>query len=422
MKKLKNKVFLVIFLILTIFLVTILAVSMYQNYQNQIENIRTALFRLDETRNVMNNIVPSNKFVENKNNNLFQNQPIEEDGQPRIFMDSRIYAVRLDEYNNILEIINHTPEDINEDEIKELAESIIEKKTINKMKISNLIFDNYSYLFLKNNKSLIIMDNSNEKAVVMQSLKTTLILFVILECIIIYISNKLTSWIIKPVIETFNKQKQFVADASHELKTPLSVIIASAEALENDPSEIKWLDNIKSESERMNDLVTDLLEMAKTEHGVKEHYVVENLSKAVEMSILTFEGLIFEKNIKLDYDIQEDIILLCNSNQIKQLVSILIDNAIKHCSLNGEIIINLKKEKGNIILNVTNKGKEIPKHEREKIFERFYRADESRNRNENRYGLGLAIAKNIVTNHDGTIQVNCENGYTTFKVIIKSQN
>lgn len=419
MKKLKRKVFLVIFLILTILLVTILTVSACQSYQNQVENIRTALLRIDETRNFMSGITSLNKGSEN--NSFFQNPSIEEkNDQPKLFVDSRIYAVRLDEHNNILDIINHTTEEINEKEIKELAENIIKKNTNNKIKISNLIFDDYSYIFSKNNKSLIIMDNSDEKGIVLQLLKTTLILFIILEIIIIYISNKLTSWIVKPVIETFNKQKQFVADASHELKTPLSVIIASAEALENDPSEVKWLDNIKSESERMNDLVTDLLEMAKTENGIKEHYVVENFSKIVEMSILTFESIIFEKNIKLDYNIQENIILLCNSNQIKQLLSILIDNAIKHCSLNGEIIISLKKEKGNIVLNVTNQGKEIPKQERENIFERFYRVDESRNRNENRYGLGLSIAKNIVTNHDGTIHVNCENGYTTFKVIIKS--
>ena len=172
----------------------------------------------------------------------------------------------------------------------------------------------------------------------------------------------------------------------------------------------------------MNNLITDLLEMAESENGIKENYVLENLSKVIEISILTFEALIFEKQIKLQYDIQESISLKCNINQIKQLVSILIDNAVKHSDLNGEIIITLKKEKGNIILSVTNKGKEIPNMEREKIFERFYRLDESRNRNENRYGLGLAIAKNIVTNHNGTIQVNCENGYTTFKVIIKEQN
>ncbi|MCF0124485.1 MAG: HAMP domain-containing histidine kinase [Clostridia bacterium] len=264
------------------------------------------------------------------------------------------------------------------------------------------------------------MDNTNAKDVIMNGLKTSLIIFILLEIVIIYISNKLTKWIIKPVEETFDKQKQFIADASHELKTPLAVIIASSEALENNPTEVKWIDNIKSESERMNNLITELLEMAKSENGMKEQYVIENISKIVERGVLTFESFIYEKNIKLDYEIQENITLSCNSSQMKQLVSILIDNSIKHCTQKGEIIIKLKQEKGNIIFTVTNTGKEIPKEAREKIFERFYRIDESRNRNENRYGLGLAIAKNIVTNHNGTINVNCENGYTTFKVILKN--
>ena len=413
MKKLKGKVFLVIFLILTIFLVTILVTSNYINYKRQIDNIRTTLFRMDNNRSI-NNIIPSNKII-----GINPIQPLED---TKIFMDSRIYAVRLDTYNNVIEIINHTPDDVNEEKIKKIVQNIISEKNIQKYKISNLIFNDYSYLFLKERSSLIIMDNSNEQNIVIQSVRTAFLLFIILEFVIIYISKELTSWIIKPIIETFDKQKQFITDASHELKTPLAVIMASSDALENEPSETKWLDNIKSEVDRMNILITDLLEMAKSENGIKENYVIDNISKAVEMSVLTFESLIFEKEIKLDYDIQEDIILLCNSNQIKQLVSILIDNAIKHSCVNGEIIITLKKEKGNIILNVTNKGEEIPTQEREKIFERFYRVDESRNRNDNRYGLGLAIAKNIVTNHDGTIQVNCENGYTTFKVIIKSKN
>ena len=94
-------------------------------------------------------------------------------------------------------------------------------------------------------------------------------------------------------------------------------------------------------------------------------------------------------------------------------------NAIKHSISKGEIKVNLKKEKGNIILTVANKGKEIPKEERERIFERFYRIDESRNRNDNRYGLGLAIAKNIVTNHNGKISATSENGYTIFKIAFK---
>ena len=128
----------------------------------------------------------------------------------------------------------------------------------------------------------------------------------------------------------------------------------------------------------------------------------------------------YEKDIKLDYKIEENIKFLCNGNQIKQLVSILLDNAIKHTYSKGKIEVELKKEKANaIVLTITNQGKEIPKEEQEKIFERFYRIDESRNRNDNRYGLGLAIAKNIVTNHNGEISVISENGHTTFKIFFK---
>ena len=110
---------------------------------------------------------------------------------------------------------------------------------------------------------------------------------------------------------------------------------------------------------------------------------------------------------------------ICDSSQIKQLVAILIDNAIKHSETNGKISIALKKQKNDTVLTVSNRGKEIPKEIREKIFERFYRADESRNRDTNRYGLGLAIAKNIVENHNGKISVESEKGITTFKVVLK---
>ncbi len=209
-----------------------------------------------------------------------------------------------------------------------------------------------------------------------------------------------------------------MADASHELKTPIAVIMANAEALEKEPEEKKWLNNIKSEADRMNELVTSLLDLAKLEEG-KEVQQEENLSKIVEMSVLTFESLMYENKIELEYDIQKDINIKCNSSQIKQLVAILIDNAIKHSETNGKISIALKKQKNDTVLTVSNRGKEIPKEIREKIFERFYRADESRNRDTNRYGLGLAIAKNIVENHNGKISVESEKGITTFKVVLK---
>ena len=408
MKKLKNKVFFVIFFILTIFLVSILVIFNSQSYGQEVSNIKENLMRMDDVK--VKNPVPNNNIQSNNFN---------DEKEPKIFMDSTVYTVILGQDFNIVDVVNHTTNNVTDDEIKQIAENIINKNDSKNMQIGNLYFDSYSYLFTRNNDSLVIIDNSKAQDKLILILKTSIFMFAGLELIIILISVNLTKWIIKPVIESFNKQKQFIEDASHELKTPISVIIASAEALENEPEEKKWLDNIKSESERMSNLVSDLLDMAKSENGIKEQYTNENLSKLVERSVLSFESLIYEKDIKLDYNIEENINFTCNSNQIKQVIGILIDNAIKYTCLKGEIKINLKKEKGKIVLTVTNKGKEIPKEEQEKIFERFYRGDESRNRNENRYGLGLAIAKNIVTNHNGKIGVISENGYTTFKIIFK---
>ena len=230
----------------------------------------------------------------------------------------------------------------------------------------------------------------------------------------------LTRWLVRPVEEAFNKQRQFVFDASHELKTPLAVIIASAEMLEKNPKEKKWLSNIKSETDRMNKLVINLLDLAKTESlPSKLKYSTVNLSKETERSILTFEGLVFEKGLEIDYDIEDNIEFSCDLDKIKELLSILLDNAIKHSYDNAKIRVNLFKEKENIILEVINNGDDIPKDKQNKIFERFYRVDEARNRNENRYGLGLAIAKNIVDIHQGKISVTSSNNYTTFKVIFK---
>lgn len=278
---------------------------------------------------------------------------------------------------------------------------------------------NYTYSF-QNQSFLTIIDNQETKKKLLSSLRNSILLFILLELVIIYLSKKVTSWIIKPAVESFNKQKQFIADASHELKTPISVIMANADALEEDREEEKWLYNIKNEAIRMNQLVSDLLDLASIEQEEnKKNYSVSNLSKIVEMQVLTFESLAFEQHLTLKYEIDNNLSLNCNSNQIKQLISILLDNAIKHSSKKETIKVNLYKEKGEIILTVTNKGSPIPEGEQEKIFERFYRLDKSRNRNENRYGLGLAIAKNIVTNHNGKISVKSNNGYTTFKVVFK---
>ena len=334
-------------------------------------------------------------------------------------MDYEVYTIILNSDNEIVNTINHSNEETDFN-IEEISQNILNNNNKDTLKINNLYFSNYSYN-LKNNDSLIVMNTKNISERLINILLTSIIIFIIFEIIIIYIAYLITNWLIKPAIDSFQKQKDFIADASHELKTPLAVIMASADSLEKNPKETKYLDNIKSESDRMSKLIASLLDLSKLESGVnKDNYKLENLSKIIEKSTLTFESLAYENNTSIDADIEENIMFNCSNIEINELISILIDNAIKHSEKDIPIKVSLKKQKNEIILEVINKGSEISKDDCEKIFERFYRLDKSRNRDSNRYGLGLAIAKNIVINHGGIISASSNSGYTNFKVIFKN--
>ena len=239
----------------------------------------------------------------------------------------------------------------------------------------------------------------------------SVIVWISIELVVYFISKKITKWIIKPAVESFNKQKDFIADASHELKTPLAVIMASADELKSDKKNAKYIENIKFESDRMNKLITGLLDLSKLENETNiNNYKEENISKIVEKISLTFEGIAFENNLNIESDIEKNIMFKCSKDEIEKLISILLDNAIKHSYKESVIHINLFKEKNSIIIEVKNNGNPINPGDEEKIFERFYRADKSRNRDANRYGLGLAIAKNIVTNYNGFIKASSSDG------------
>jgi signal transduction histidine kinase len=254
----------------------------------------------------------------------------------------------------------------------------------------------------------------------METLLKSIVTMIGFEIAIYLVSKMLTRRITKPAQESFDKQRDFIADASHELKTPLAVIMASSDELKSDAKNKQYVENIKYESERMSTLIKGLLDLSKLEKGVSiENYKEENISKIVERTCLTFEGIAFEQSIGIETDIAENITLKCSKDEIEKLVSIVIDNAIKHSYKDSAIKVSLNKDKNNINLEITNSGDPIKAGDEEKIFERFYRADKSRNRDANRYGLGLAIAKNIVTNHNGTIQAFSKDGKTTFKINFK---
>ena len=304
------------------------------------------------------------------------------------------------------------------DEIKEYAMNAANKKSDSGI-IGNYIY-NKRVREANRDLTIILVESSSE----INKIKFVIVSSVIVAGIGIFfiyiLSKKIARLIVKPVEETFNKQRDFISDASHELKTPLAVIQANSDVLEGEIGKNKWLTYIQNETDNMNKLIQELLLLTKIENIDKLREPEKfNMSNHVELIVSSFESMAFEKNVKIENKIQKEIITKnFNKDDITHILSTLVDNAIKHTEEKKKVIIELRKNKDKIIINVKNKGDEIPISEREKIFDRFYRIDKSRNRSESRYGLGLSIAKAIVLKNNGTITVDYKDGYTIFEVAL----
>ena len=329
------------------------------------------------------------------------------------FKLSDFYTVALSYEGELIEIKNEASTVYKDSELKALAEKIV-KSGKTKGTEKNLSF----YKMDKDGYILVtFMDNTivNESAVTL--FRYTLIFGVVALVVFFFLSRFLARKIVEPLEDGYKKQKQFISDAGHELKTPVSVVSANAELLERELGDNQWLKNIQYENERMGILVGQLLDLARAEN-VKPQFEEINFSRLVAGEALPFESVAFEKGINLNTNITDDIKVMGNSTQLKQVVSVLLDNAIKHSVGNSDVTLNLIKENNYVNLSVVNKGEEISKEHREKLFERFYRVDDARNSESNHYGLGLAIAKAIVDSHKGKIEVLCYNGLVEFKVKI----
>ncbi|MBQ8637643.1 MAG: GHKL domain-containing protein [Lachnospiraceae bacterium] len=224
--------------------------------------------------------------------------------------------------------------------------------------------------------------------------------------------------LVRPVAQSFERQQQFISDASHEFKTPLAVIRANADVLESEIGENKWLTCIQTEISRTGDLISSLLTLARLDSGSERKLHARfDLSHAILSVLMPFESMAYEKEVLLDWTVPPEIDYFGNETQIKQLTAILIDNAVKHAWTGSTISIRLQTVRHKLLLSVTNTGDTIPKEELNRIFERFYRIDKSRSREEGRYGLGLAIAQQIMKAHRGTLQAESENHQTTFTAL-----
>jgi signal transduction histidine kinase len=240
----------------------------------------------------------------------------------------------------------------------------------------------------------------------------------------------LARWALSPVEKAWDQQNRFVADASHELKTPITVILANLDILrthkdETVQSQMRWIRNTREEAERMRELIEDLLFLAKNDaSALKEQMSEIDLSDLSEDRALNFEAVAFEKGVSLESSISPGLKVTGNEGQLKQLLTILLDNAVKYADQDGHVKVLLspcqeKNGKNAARIVVNNTGEPIPPEDLEHIFERFYRADKSRARKEGGYGLGLSIADSIVRLHRG--RISCESTKkdgTTFTVTL----
>lgn len=329
------------------------------------------------------------------------------------FKLSTFYSVALNYEGEILEIRNNDAGVYSDAELEELALELLEEEKSNGIK-NNLIFlivDKGGYILIG------FMDNTIMQEGMMTLFRYTLIFGAIVMVALYFLASYLARKIVEPLEESYEKQKQFISDAGHELKTPVSVVSANAELLSREIGENQWLSNIQYENERMGKLIFQLLELARTENVTPQLEPID-FSRLVAGEVLPFESVAFENGILLNTNIENNIHIEGDSTQLKQLVSILTDNAIRHGVGGEEIQLSLREEHGMAKLSVMNDGEEIPLEQRQKLFERFYRTDDVRNSKENHYGLGLAIAKAIVNSHKGKIEVLCYQGKVEFVVVI----
>lgn len=216
----------------------------------------------------------------------------------------------------------------------------------------------------------------------------------------------LSKRIVRPVAESYEKQKQFITDAGHELKTPLTIIGADADLAEMECGENQWIQDIRRQTQRLTELTQDLIYLSRMEEeGLSLQSIDFPLSDVAEEMAHSFLPLAQNQGKRLEIAVQPMLSFRGDEKSIRQLCSILLDNALKYSPQEGELLFRLEKQGKNILLSVSNTTSQpIKKEELCHLFDRFYRTDPSRNSQTGGYGLGLSIARSIVTAHKGKIR------------------
>ena len=264
---------------------------------------------------------------------------------------------------------------------------------------------------------IAFVDMSMEQATLQELMGSYLQIGLAALILLLGVSILLARWATRPVARAWRQQRQFLSDASHELKTPLTVILSNAELLEAapmDPRPARWADNIHSEAKRMKSLVEEMLTLARADNAMPTAVMGEvSLSDLATDCALAFEPVAFEAGKPLESDITPDVTVTGDADKLRQLIGVLLDNAIKYGRAGGTITLALRRTDRQARLLVSNPGEPIPPEQLSRLFERFYRADASRGE-QSGFGLGLPIAAAIASEHKGTLKAESDQVSTRF--------
>lgn len=327
--------------------------------------------------------------------------------------------VKLDENNHINQINSTAPFDL--EFYENLVNHLLENGT------SGEIVEIYTRLWLlyidtTSNGSIFALLDITERTVILHNLLITFIIIGISMLVaIFFISLLFARYTVKPIENSWIKQQQFIADASHELKTPIAIIVANISAIKVKPNELhKFINYIEIQTKRLTELITHLLTLSSYDQLlIKKNYDPINFSQLVNTVVISMEVLAYEKNIRIVSSIESDIYVRSDKGKMNQILVILFDNAIKHSAAdNKTIYVNLLVD-GKFatfeIINAIDYPKQI---NTEKLFDRFYRTDEARVHQGGGYGLGLSIAKAITTELGGNITVQLDKNRIIFSLSV----
>lgn len=269
---------------------------------------------------------------------------------------------------------------------------------------------NTVYIFVDNKEAL---QNSKQFFIV------SIFIFLLSVIVFTIISYYLSRWMIKPSEKAIKNQKIFVANISHDLKTPITIIRANADLIENEVKNKKSIKYIKQETEKLNHLVNEMLTLTRIDNTIsKENFKSFNFGDSLFDVVLPFESIAYEKGIRFNINIDEVTDYFGDESNIQKLAEILIDNAMSYTAKGGIVDVDAYENSKAVTLSVTNTGEPISDEKKVEIFDRFYRASKSRESTGNHYGLGLSIANTIVKKHNGKISIESKNGKNTFTVTL----